>query len=77
MRLAGGHVISIDTYTAYIVRRRFIDKVKQTLLTHGMIDNLIQVDLGKRPDKLQQFIYSFPLPVEKHHRGLTVKLLSL
>jgi|SRR3989344_2303598 len=36
---------------------------KQTLLEHGVLDNLIMVDLSKDPDQLGRFITSFPLPV--------------
>lgn len=36
---------------------------KQTLLEHGVLDNLIMVDLDTDPDQLRNFITSFPLPV--------------
>ena len=37
---------------------------KQTLLEHGVFDNLIRVDLSKDPDQLGKFVTSFPLPME-------------
>lgn len=36
---------------------------KQTLLEHGVFDNLIRVDLSKDPDQLGKFVTSFPLPI--------------
>ena len=38
-------------------------KERQDLVEHGVLDNLIQVDLVKDPDQLQKFIHDFPLPV--------------
>ncbi len=35
---------------------------KQELLQHNKLDNWIEVDLAKNPDKLRDFIISFPLP---------------
>ena len=36
---------------------------KQTLIEHGVLDNLITVDLSKDPDQLGKFVTSFPLPI--------------
>lgn len=40
-------------------------KEKQDLVQHGVLDNLIQVDLAKDPDQLQKFIHDFPLAVNQ------------
>ena len=36
---------------------------EQTLKKHGVLDNLIRVDLSKDPGQLAKFLLSFPLPV--------------
>ncbi len=36
---------------------------KETLVSHGALDNWIEVDLAKNPDQLAEFVTSFPLPV--------------
>jgi hypothetical protein len=36
---------------------------KETLVSHGVLDNWIEVDLAKNPDQLAEFVTSFPLPV--------------
>ncbi len=36
---------------------------KQTLLEQNLLDNWIEVDLGKNPNQLADFISSFPIPV--------------
>jgi hypothetical protein len=36
---------------------------KITLEKHGLLDNWIEVDLSRNPDKLADFISSFPLPI--------------
>ena len=37
---------------------------KETLLSHGALDNWIEVDLKKDPNQLGTFLQSFPIPVE-------------
>jgi hypothetical protein len=37
---------------------------RETLIKHGVLDNLIVVDLAKYPDQLGKFLQSFPIPVE-------------
>jgi hypothetical protein len=37
---------------------------RETLIKHGVLDNLIVVDLAKDPDQLGKFLQSFPIPVE-------------
>lgn len=36
---------------------------KQSLLQHGLLDNWIEVNLSVNPDKLMDFIQSFPIPI--------------
>ena len=36
---------------------------KETLVSHGVLDNWIEVDLAKNPNQLAEFVTSFPLPV--------------
>jgi hypothetical protein len=36
---------------------------KETLLKHGLLDNWIGVDLTNNPDQLNDFISSFPVPI--------------
>ena len=36
---------------------------RAVLVTRGVLDNWIEVDLAKNPDQLAHFIQSFPLPV--------------
>lgn len=36
---------------------------QQTLIERGVFDNLVMVNLNKNPDQLQNFLTSFPLPV--------------
>ncbi|MCA9313318.1 hypothetical protein KDA08_03275 [Candidatus Saccharibacteria bacterium] len=35
---------------------------KEALIEHNALDNWIEVDLAKNPDKLRDFLSSFPLP---------------
>jgi hypothetical protein len=36
---------------------------KETLVSHGVLDNWIEVDLAKNPDQLAEFVTSFPIPL--------------
>lgn len=37
---------------------------REDLLKHGVLDNWIEVDLGKNVNQLRNFLESFPLPME-------------
>jgi len=42
-------------------------KEREALLSHGVLENWIEVDLMKDPNTLNKFLHSFPMPINNIH----------